>query len=371
MSSAAIPPETDVEWLGGLLKLPAYITGDGEPYRPYALFFLDENRVVLHSRVAKPGLLLTAAAQSLLHTIGQPLFGHKRRPTAIRVASAELARELQAGCPELKIRCAPTPELEALASALREKFEQRTDQEESYLAAGASPAAMASFFDAAAELYRAAPWQVIASDQHLMSVTIEKLGLKHAVLSVIGQLGKNAGFVLFGSYAAFQAYLSAGVALARGESASMPAHFTLHFERGSELPTSLRKQIISQGWQVADTEAFPWMRVLDEDLVARMPTPAELSIAELIARGLPKLLEQSRPSLHAAWSGSRTLQRKLDVAAFAGLFEVTFVASNKLEPQLRWAVNDVFAQFTSLVEQVSEPKVEKIASVSELHPPEA
>jgi hypothetical protein len=333
-----------------LIKVPAYVAGDGDPYRPDALFFLDENGVVLHSQVAKAELLLSAAAKSLRETIGQPLFGHKRSPTTIRVASAALARELKAGCPELDVRCSPTPELDTLMSAVRDKFAQRSEQEHSYLAAGASAHAMASFFDAAAELFRAAPWRAIASDQHLLGVSIEALGLKHAVLSVIGQLGKTAGIVLFGSYAAYKSYLTAGTALARGEVASMPAHFTLHYERGSELPTTIRKQIISQGWQVAGAEAHPWMRVMDEDLVARMPTSAELSIAELIARALPKLIEQSKPSLVAAWNGDRPLFRKIEVASQAGRHEVTFVASDKLEPQLRWTVNEVFAKYTNLLE---------------------
>lgn len=348
---SAKTPGKVVEWLAGLIKVPAYVAGDGEPYRPEALFFLDENGVVLCSQVARAELLLSAAGQSLRDTIGQPLFGHKRAPTSIRVASAGLARELKASCPELEVVCAPTPELDGLMVALQEKFAQRSDQEVSYLAAGASASAMAAFFDAAADLYRAAPWCAIASDQHLLDVSIESLGLKHAVLSVIGQLGKRSGIVLFGSHAAFQRYLAAGAALARGEHASMPAHFTLHFERGSELPTAIRKQIISQSWRVADAEAHPWMRVLDEDLIARMPTGRELSIAELIARALPKLIEQSKPSLEAAWRGQRPLQRKLEVLGFAGRHEVTFVASDKLEPQLRWTVNEVFAKYTSLLER--------------------
>lgn len=348
---AVSTPGAVVEWVGGLIKVPAYVAGDGEPYRPEALFYLDEHGVVLHSQVAKSELLLSAAAQSLRDTIGQPLFGHKRAPTAIRVASAELARELQAGCPELEVQCAPTPELDALMHALRDKFAQRSDQEHSYLAAGANARAMASFFDAAADLFRAAPWRAITSDQNLLGVSIEALGLKHAVVSVIGQLGKTMGIVLFGSYAAYRCYLAAGAAMARGEGASMPAHFTLHFERGSELPTAIRKQIISQRWQVADAEAYPWMRVMDEDLVARMPTTTELVIAELIARALPKLIEQSKPSLVAAWNGDRPLLRRIEAASSAGRHEVTFVASDKLEPQLRWTVNDVFAKFTSLLER--------------------
>jgi hypothetical protein len=42
--------------------------------------------------------------------------------------------------------------------------------------------------------------------------------------------------------------------------------------------------------------------------------------------------------------------RKLDVSSAAGQHEVTFVASDKHEPPLRWTVNDVFAKFTSLLE---------------------
>lgn len=347
----ASTPGKVVEWVGGLIKVPAYVAGDGEPYRPEALFFLDETGVVLCSQVARADLLLSAAGQSLRDTIGQPLFGHKRAPTAIRVASAALARELQASCPELEVVCAPTPELDPLVVALNEKFAQRSDHEVSYLAAGASAEAMAAFFDASADLYRAAPWQAITSDQHLLSVSIESLGLKHAVLSVIGQLGKSAGLVLFGSYAAFQRYLVAGAALARGEHARMPAHFTLHFERGSELPTPIRKQIISHSWRVADAEAHPWMRVLDEDLIARMPTSRELSIAELIVRALPRLIEQAKPSLEAAWRGQRPLQRRIETTGFAGRHEVTFFASDKLEPLLRWTINDVFAKYTSLLER--------------------
>ena len=98
----------------------------------------------------------------------------------------------------------------------------------------------------------------------------------------------------------------------------MPADFTLHFDRGSELPTAIRKQIITHHWQVAGAEAYPWMRVMDEDLVARMPTATELSIAELIVRPLPKLIEQSKPSLVAAWSGERPLFRRIEVVASVG-----------------------------------------------------
>lgn len=345
---AASTPPGEIEWVGGLLKIPAYITNDGQPYRPEVLFWLDEQGVVLGSLVAKPGALLAEAAQSLRQTIGQPLFGQQHAPTRIRVASPQLASVLRAGCPELETRCAATPELDTLAGMLRDKLGQQPLHDQSYLAGGADAATMAALFDAAADLYEAAPWRTITSDQHLLSVTIEALGLRQAVLSVVGQLGRNRGLVLFASYADFQRYLSAGAALARGEVRDMPAHFTLHFERGSELAPHLRKQIISHGWRVAGAEAFPWMLVLDEDLVARLPTAREVAIAEVLARAVPRLLHDATPELTAAWQGGKPLVRRLSIAAKGGRYAVTWVASDRPGQQLHWVIDDVLSKVAAL-----------------------
>jgi hypothetical protein len=347
---AASTPEKVVEWVGGLLKVPAYVTHDGEPYRPEVLFWLDENGVVLSSQVSKPGTLLPAAAEILEKTIGQPLFGKERCPTAVRVASPQLARLLRSAHPELEIRCAPTPELDALALLLLEKFAERRPPDHSYLSGGADAHAMAGFFDAAADLFQAAPWRVIDSDQHLLSISIEALGLKHAVLSIVGQLGNTRGLVLFGSYADFKLYLAAGAALARGERPQMPAHFSLCFERGSEISPALRKQILSHAWRVAGADAFPWMKVTDEDLIPRLPTAKEVNIAELIARLLPKLLEESRATLKAAWSGGDPFMRRLNVTTAAGSFTVSVVAADKLDGQLHWAVDEVLSKVSKLRE---------------------
>lgn len=344
---------TGREWIGGLIKLPAYITGDGHPYRPEALFFLDDNGVVMHSQVAKPELLLRAATKSLRQTIARPMFGRDRHPTAIRVASPELAQALRDGCPELEVRCGPTPELDTLVGLLREKLDENPMQPQSYLGAGVEAPAMAALFDAAAGLFRAAPWRRIQSDQHLLAVSIEALGLKHAIVSVVGQLGKTVGFLLFGSYAELQSYLAAGAAIARGELPAMPTHFTLHFERGSDLAPALRKQILSNAWKVASAEAHPWMTVTDEDLVARTPTADEVTVAEIIARMLPLVLDAAGPELRAAWCGGEPVVRKLDIATYSGRYPVTVVASDKLQEHVSWVVDDVLAQYAQLRDRSS------------------
>jgi hypothetical protein len=102
---AAKKKRTGVEWVGGLVSMPAYVTGEGDPYRPETLFWMGAQGAVLGHTVGKPGELV-----GLLCEIGS--------------------------------------------------------------------AAIAAFFRAAAELYRAKPWKTVPSDRSLVSVTIEKLGVK-------------------------------------------------------------------------------------------------------------------------------------------------------------------------------------------------
>ena len=36
-----------IEWVGGIAVMPGYVTGEGEPYRPEALLWLDNRQLVL------------------------------------------------------------------------------------------------------------------------------------------------------------------------------------------------------------------------------------------------------------------------------------------------------------------------------------
>jgi len=178
---------TAIEWVGGTLTLPAYVTGEGEPYRPEALFWMTADSAVLGSTAVRPGELLPLASASLQSAIEQPIVGRPHAPTQVRVASAELADTLRAGYPEIEVVCAPTPELDELFALMRETLGDGGATGQSYLAPGIEPEAIASLFKAAAALFRAKPWKVVPDDQSLLSVTIESLGVRDAALSVIGR----------------------------------------------------------------------------------------------------------------------------------------------------------------------------------------
>src|SRR6185312_15641344 len=140
------------EWVFGLVQVPAYATGEGEPYRPEALFWLDESGTVCAAQVGKPGELLCLAAEILQQTIAKQkrdgLLVHE--PTRVRVASMQLAAALREAMPTLEIVCAETPEVEALLDSMRQQFAKDAVLEQTYLSDEVDVAGMSALFAAAA-----------------------------------------------------------------------------------------------------------------------------------------------------------------------------------------------------------------------------
>lgn len=308
--------------MGGIVSMPAYVTGEGERYRPETLFWMGAEGAVLGYTVGKPGELVDLACESLRSTIEQPMVGRPHAPDRVRVASPELAEALRAGPLRIEVVCAPTPEIDAVFAAMRQRMNHDAETEQSYLSPDVGPAAIAAFFRAAAALFRAKPWKTVPSDQCLFSVSIEEFGVTDAALSVIGQMGQSLGLILFSGIDDFEAYLEAVDAMTHGETPSMPSHFALHFERGAKLSAAARKEIADHNWEVAGADAYPRLVAVDEDLVARPAMAEEVTTAEAIALALLKVLKEKK-TLLAAWNGGKPVARTLVVATHTGDVEVS------------------------------------------------
>ncbi len=174
-----------------------------------------------------------------------------------------------------------------------------------------------------------------AERRESFSITIEKLGVHWAALSIIGQMGESFGFILFSRLDDFDAYVAAADAIQRGVQPEMPPHFALNFDRGADLSPALRKEIAQHGWEVAGADAFPWLVAVDEDLVARPPTSDEVTIAEAVALALTTVLREEK-TLARAWDGGPPVTRALTVQTYAGEIEVAlrapYEALSRFEP---------------------------------------
>jgi hypothetical protein len=143
---AAKKKRTGIEWVGGVVSMPAYVTGEGEPYRPETLFWMGAEGAVLGHAAGRPGEVLGLACESLRRTIERPMFGRPHAPARVRVASSELAEVLRAGQSAVEVVCAPTPEIDAVLAVMRESMNEAAKTEQTYLSPEISPAAVAAFF---------------------------------------------------------------------------------------------------------------------------------------------------------------------------------------------------------------------------------
>lgn len=335
------------EWLGAMATLPAFVSGDGEPYRPEALAWMGADGAIVGLTTARPGELLALASESLQRAIDTPLAGRPHRPTRVRVASTELAAALRDGHPGLEVVHAPTPELDELLARMCEKLAEGDALEPSCLSPDVTPEAMSAFFKAAAALFRAKPWKQVPDDQCLFSVTIERLGVRDAAMSVIGQLGQSFGLILFSSLDAFEAYLDAAAAIEAGRRPAMPPHLVLNFERGAEVEPALRAEVSEYRWEVAGPNAYPMLLAVDEGPVARPPTAKEVTLAEAIAQALTQVVAEEE-ALRRAWDGREPVTRTLSVTTHGGEFDVTLQAPFPHAPVQFDPTRDILADLAAL-----------------------
>ncbi len=208
---------------------------------------------------------------------------------------------------------------------MREHMAAREESEQSYLGPGVGPDAVGALFRAAAALYRATPWKIVPDDTSILSLTIEKLGVKDAVVSVIGQMGESHGVIVFSSVEDFDTFLDAAEAVEGGRAPAVPPHFALHFDRGAELSPALRKEIAHHRWEVAGPNAYPWLVAVDADLVARPPTEREVTLGEALSLSLAHMAAEKK-AFAAAFGRGAPLTRTVSVTTHAGEVEVTLRA---------------------------------------------
>ncbi|WP_437902229.1 hypothetical protein WME95_26715 [Sorangium sp. So ce327] len=327
--SARSLPRRDEEWIGGFFSLRAFVHEGDDAYRPEAVVWMTERGFVLSCAALRPGDVVTGAVDSFEAAARGPLEGKPRLPQRVRVASPALAEALRARLgPEVEVRVAPTPEIDVVAEDLEAHLGARDGHlTPSFLGGGIEAPAMASFFRAAAALYRATPWKAVPSDADIMALSIPSLGARDLALCVVGQAGQSHGVLLFESAHGFELYLAETAKLPDAPPASLPASFfSLSFDRASDLHPALRAEVAEQRWELADPDAYPTLAMVDEDLIGRKPTPKELTASEALALGLVELMKRRKEITKAFRDGAPPVEASYVVETHAGPVEVLFRA---------------------------------------------
>jgi hypothetical protein len=253
-------------WAGGRLRAP-FIVEKPEPHRPDIVIWLDLGRdFILDMQVIEPSDPPDALAESLRRAIGD---NDGLPPDVVRVGRDSDAVALEGRlAPGVRIEVAPTPELNGVLKSLERKMEAESEPPPTYLQGGRIPAALVSdLFREAAALWRAKPWNQF-DDDSAIALTVPALGIEDACITVIGGLGKSYGMLIFGSREDFQDFLDIAEEAERGghRPAELGVPFiTLGFERGADVPDSMRREISVHRWPVAGASAYPVMWAIETD----------------------------------------------------------------------------------------------------------
>jgi hypothetical protein len=294
------------EWVGGRLTAPMYVT-EGEPFRPDIILWLENGTdLIVGSTVVHPSEPASAVADCLTQALEKPLTGPRRRPNRIRVADPALVEGLREVVgTDVRIDTAPTPELDAVVRLMAETLPQGGGEAASYFEGGrVFPDTVAAFFQSAARLYRAAPWEVLW-DSQLLSVDVPELATEGACVSVIGALGESFGVLIYDSVESHRAMETMAAVLE--ETGELPDDLgtgllSLNFDRRNDIPKAMRREIARHGWEVAGPNAYPRVMLIDADRLLRPLTDHDVRRVAVIADGLASFCARHRDRLGAELS---------------------------------------------------------------------
>ena len=273
---------------------PPFYVMEGEPYRPEMIIWMElpTGLVVGHhlAEAKEPADI----GSILLTAMEQPIAGAPRRPGRIRVASADLAVSVRGAVGDtIEVVVAPTPELNDVLEHMKAGM-SGDEVDQSYLEEGrVSVETVADLFHAAELLYRIAPWKTMDDDQ-IVRVDIPRLGIEGACLSVIGALEESIGLLLFPSLEAFESFASSGQVRQTGPVDLGTTILSLSFERGADVPASMRREIAQHGWPVAGARGHPRVDHRDRDGLPRPLSERDVQVMAACARSFGAFFAKNR-----------------------------------------------------------------------------
>lgn len=152
------------------------------------------------------------------------------------------------------------------------------------------PTDVARFFAAAADVYRAAPWDVLATDDDVMMFDAPAVGLRRACVTVTGQLRENFAVIWIGSAEEYVKYRSALAYEGVGIGDTGVEIRTVVYDQLNAIPPDARKEILRRAWPVAGPAALPLPIHLGADGQHRPFTLDDTRTATVIFEALARFM---------------------------------------------------------------------------------
>ena len=283
-------PPGDV-WQADIRAMPGWITGEGQPYRPWmAMVVSRTDDLVLGHQLAPDRPPAEWLWEAVVQAAVRPAMGNPHRPGVIEVASAEQRQALLPYLDQAGIECVVSERLEHLDSVLDGMAQHLGGQDEQAAVLdvpGMEPAQVGSFYAAAAEFYRRKPWQRVPGDTPI-KVECDKFQSGPWYAVVMGQSGVQQGLAVYEDLAALQGMI-AGDRSEEENSRKMSA-LSLMFSEAFEIPVRDLDAAERHGWPVAGPEAYPLVIRINPGFAMRPPLVWELELLEGCLRAIPEFL---------------------------------------------------------------------------------
>jgi tetratricopeptide (TPR) repeat protein len=286
-------PQTDETWQVAVAQLRMWITPPDEtPRRPYTIFvFSTDNGAMMGADLVEFAPTADDVREVLFKAMGKPAqeVGPARRPQAVGVPDSALSGALAASLAELDVEVFERELPEGFGEIVRDlESHMRGDRPELpglLSVKGVTPALADSFFAAAAEFYRAAPWVHLTNNQIVAVRHPAEPDFRYAV--VMGNGGVEYGLAVYLKWSDVEDMYAAD-----HPTETIPASgvHSLFYDAINLFPFDDLDALQEYGWQIANERAYPIAVVVDKALGPRRPSLVDLLWYEAALRAIPILV---------------------------------------------------------------------------------
>lgn len=283
---ADLPLDPGEVWEVDIRPAPAWVTGEGKPYRPWLTFVASRTR----DQVLLPDMATEQPeAAQLLALIMRAMRQENLRPARVEFIDATLAEPIAKGLEPagvaVGIASSGLPTIDRMAESLAGAIDEPDTLRPLIGVPGMTDDMLRSLYAAAAAFYRARPWRQIPSDT---AIDIRGPGADGRVVYavVMGQSGVQQGLAIYEDRAALDAVMSGDQEAAAGSTS-----LAVMFGEAFEIHAADHDRIRQRGFDVAGPEAWPLMIRLNPGFSSRPPLVWEV---ELITHCLREITDRGR-----------------------------------------------------------------------------
>ena len=303
---ASLPQSMGESWQADVRRLPGWLEQGGELRRPWAsLVTSREEHTVLTQNLTMDPPPDDWIWKNVVDAIHRPLMGEPHRPGIVEVSSEMFQRLLYERLDAIGVRCVVADDLEQIDEIFRQLGK--------FLSGGkASPPLVdvpgvrlddiRSFYEAAAEFYRAAPWRLVPGDTTL-KIECKKFNTHTWYGVVMGQSGLVLGLALYEDLGMLRRLFTGS-----GNDEEMSRQATglsVMYGEAFEIPIADLDAAERHGWPIVGPEAYPNAIYVNPGRSMRPPLAWELELLEGCLRAIPQFLESGESSAALEVPGSR------------------------------------------------------------------